>query len=111
MLMKNLVLTDEVISGKVYIVEMKDGETTSFRLLSETLSHYIFSYTTDETVEVFEKAKKDVIGIFEVRECGILMAGNEPVKGLFFVFKLIGKVQQHRIRLNFKDKDGISLYN
>jgi uncharacterized membrane-anchored protein len=67
-LMKNLALTDELLSGKVYMVELKDGEITSFRLLSETPTHYIFSYTTDETEEVFEKAKEEVNGIFEVRE-------------------------------------------
>jgi hypothetical protein len=66
--MKNLALTDELLSGKVYMVELKDGEITSFRLLGEIPTHYIFSYTTDETEEVFEKAKSDVIGIFEVRE-------------------------------------------
>ncbi|MCL6572654.1 MAG: hypothetical protein K6T88_13370 [Bacillus sp. (in: Bacteria)] len=66
--MMNLALTDELLSGKVYMVELKDGEITSFRLLSETPTHYIFSYTTDESEEVFEKAKKEVKGIFEVRE-------------------------------------------
>lgn len=66
--MKNLAQTNEILSGKVYMVEMEDGEITSFRVLSETPTHYIFSYSTTETVEVFEKAKKEVIGIFEVRE-------------------------------------------
>ena len=50
------------------MVEMNDGEISSFRVLSETPTHYIFSYSTDETVEVFEKAKHEVNGIFEVRE-------------------------------------------
>ncbi|MEH7504444.1 hypothetical protein V7152_20925 [Neobacillus drentensis] len=66
--MKNLAIANDVLSGKVYMVEMKDGEISSFRILSETPTHYIFSYSTNETVEVFEKAKKEVIGIFEVRE-------------------------------------------
>ncbi len=66
--MKNLAAANDVLSGKVYMVEMKDGEISSFRILSETPTHYIFSYSTNETVEVFEKAKKEVIGIFEVRE-------------------------------------------
>ncbi|WP_312473114.1 hypothetical protein [Neobacillus sp.] len=66
--MKNLRLTNEVLSGKVYMVEMQDGEISSFRILSETPSHYILSYSTDETVEVFEKAKREVSGIFEVRD-------------------------------------------
>jgi uncharacterized membrane-anchored protein len=66
--MKNLAAKNEVLTGKVYMVEMKDGEISSFRVLSETPTHYILSYSTNETVEVFEKAKNDVIGIFEVRE-------------------------------------------
>lgn len=66
--MRNLAAANDVLSGKVYMVEMKDGEISSFRVLSETPTHYIFSYSTVETVEVFEKAKNDVIGIFEVRE-------------------------------------------
>lgn len=66
--MRNLAAANDVLSGKVYMVEMKDGEISSFRVLSETPTHYFFSYSTDETVEVFEKAKNEVIGIFEVRE-------------------------------------------
>jgi hypothetical protein len=66
--MKNLASTDVVQCGKVYMVEMQDGEISSFRVLSETPTHYIFSYSTNENVEVFEKAKNEVIGIFEVRE-------------------------------------------
>ena len=66
--MRNLADANDVLTGNVYMVEMKDGEISSFRVLSETPSHYIFSYSTDESVEVFEKAKHEVIGIFEVRE-------------------------------------------
>jgi hypothetical protein len=66
--MKNLALTNDVINGVVYMIEMQDGEISSFRVLGETPSHYILSYSTNETVEVFEKGKSEVIGIFEVRE-------------------------------------------
>jgi hypothetical protein len=66
--LKNLADANDVLTGKVYMVEMNDGEISSFRVLSETPTHYIFSYSTDETVQVFEKAKHEVIGIFEVRE-------------------------------------------
>jgi len=66
--MKNLALTNELLNGKVYMVEMQDGEISSFRILSETPTHYIFSYSTNETVEVFEKSKNEVNGIFDVRE-------------------------------------------
>lgn len=66
--MKNLASTDEIQCGCVYMVEMLDGEISSFRVLSETPSHYILSYSTNESVEVFEKAKKEIIGVYEVRE-------------------------------------------
>jgi hypothetical protein len=66
--MKNLAEANDVLTGKVYMVEMKDGEISSFRLMGESSTHYIFSYSTNEAVEVFEKAKNEVIGIFEVRE-------------------------------------------
>ncbi|MEH7356971.1 hypothetical protein V7150_26050 [Neobacillus drentensis] len=66
--MINLALTNEILNGKVYMVEMQDGEISSFRILSETPTHYIFSYSTNETVEVFEKSKNEVNGIFDVRE-------------------------------------------
>ncbi|MFL6558484.1 MAG: hypothetical protein ACJ8MO_20505 [Bacillus sp. (in: firmicutes)] len=66
--MKNLAAENQVLSGTVYMVEMEDGEISSFRVLSETPTHYIFSYSTNETIEVFEKAKNEVCGIFEVRE-------------------------------------------
>lgn len=66
--MENLALTNRILTGKVYMIEMQDGEISSFRVINETPSHYIFSYTTNETVEVFEKAKNEIVGIFEVRE-------------------------------------------
>jgi hypothetical protein len=66
--MKNLALTEEVMSGKVFMIEMQNGEINSYLVLSETPTHYIFSYSTDDTVEVVEKAKKEIIGIYEVRE-------------------------------------------
>jgi hypothetical protein len=66
--MKNLAEANDVLTGKVYMVEMKDGEISSFRIMGESSTHYIFSYSTNEAVEVFEKAKNEVIGIFEVRE-------------------------------------------
>ena len=60
--------TNEILNGKVYMVEMQDGEISSFRILNETPTHYIFSYSTSETVEVFEKSKNEINGIFDVRE-------------------------------------------
>lgn len=66
--MKNLVFTNEVVEGKVYIVELQDGEVNSFRILSETPNYYILSFSTDDSFEVFEKAKIEVQGIYEVKE-------------------------------------------
>ncbi|MEO2076063.1 MAG: hypothetical protein ABGX20_11905 [Bacillus sp. (in: firmicutes)] len=66
--MENLAVMGEVQSGSVYMFEMQDGEISSFRVLSETPSHFILSYSTTETVEVFEKAKNEISGIYEVRE-------------------------------------------
>ncbi|MGJ7922648.1 hypothetical protein [Neobacillus sp. LXY-4] len=66
--MRNLALTNEVISGKVYMVKLAGSEIDSFRVLTETPTHYIFSFSNDESVEVFEKAKKDIVGIYEVKE-------------------------------------------
>lgn len=67
--MKNLAFTEDVLPGKVYVIKMHGGETNSFRILTETPTHYIFSYTADDgQVEVFEKAKQEVSGIFEVKE-------------------------------------------
>ncbi len=66
--MKNLAFTNDVLTGKVYMVEMDDGEISSFRIISETPTHYIFSYSTNESVQVFEKGKHEIMGIFEVRE-------------------------------------------
>lgn len=66
--MKNVAATDEVLNGKVYMVEMLDGEINSFLILNETPTHYIFSFSKDDTVEVFQKSKEEVVGVYEVRE-------------------------------------------
>lgn len=66
--MNNLALKNEAISGKVYMVEMTDSRIDSFRVIGETPTHYIFSFSKNDAVEVFEKAKTEVIGIYEVKE-------------------------------------------
>ncbi|WP_066367606.1 hypothetical protein [Neobacillus fumarioli] len=68
--MKNLALNNEVVPGKVYMVEMKNGEVSSYRILSDTPSYYILSFSKDGSFEVFEKAKGEVLGIYEVVEWG-----------------------------------------
>jgi hypothetical protein len=66
--MKNLILTNEVMNGTVYMVEMKDGGTESYRVIAETPTHFILSFTKEDSVEVFEKAKMDVVGIYQIKE-------------------------------------------
>lgn len=67
--MQNLLNTNLVMCGNVYVIEMENGETNSYRIIGETPSHYILSSTKEDgAVEVFEKAKKDLTGIFDVRE-------------------------------------------
>jgi hypothetical protein len=49
--------------------EMENGETKSFRVIGETPSHYILSFSNEDgSLEVFEKPKKDVSGIYDVKE-------------------------------------------
>jgi hypothetical protein len=64
----NITPVETVISGNVYMVEMANGEIDSFRVVTETPTHYIFSFSVDGAVEVFEKAKSEVIGIYDVKE-------------------------------------------
>jgi hypothetical protein len=66
--MKNLMLTNEIVTGKIYMVETLDGKVDPLRVLAETATHFIFTLTNDDSVEVFEKAKTDISGIFEVKE-------------------------------------------
>lgn len=67
--MKNLVTTDQVTCGNVYMFELENGETNSFRVIGETPSHFILSFSKEDgSSEVFEKPKKDMIGIYDVKE-------------------------------------------
>jgi hypothetical protein len=54
--------------GKIYMVEAINGETETLRILNETPTHYIFSSSSNDSVEVFERAKKDIRGIHEIKE-------------------------------------------
>lgn len=66
--MENLALNERVIAGKVYMVEMQSGDVESYRVISETPTHFILSFSINDSVEVFPKAKKEIIGIYEVKE-------------------------------------------
>ncbi|MGJ7913260.1 hypothetical protein [Neobacillus sp. LXY-1] len=64
----NLLNTNAVVSGQVYMVELADGDLHSFRVLTETPTHFIFSYSTEGSNDVFEKSKSDIYGIYDVKE-------------------------------------------
>jgi hypothetical protein len=66
--MKNLMLTNEAVAGNVYMVEMNGEEPKSFRMISETPTHFILSFTKNDFVEVFEKSKADIKGIYNIKE-------------------------------------------
>lgn len=66
--MVSSITTKQIILGKMYMVETNDGKTQSLRIISETESHYIFSVVTDQSNEVFEKAKSEIIGIYDIKE-------------------------------------------
>ena len=65
--MRNLA-NGTALTGSVYMVKYQDGETNSFRILAETPSHFIFTYTEGDSATVFEKAKKEIAVIYEVKE-------------------------------------------
>ncbi|WP_147532997.1 hypothetical protein [Bacillus marasmi] len=66
--MKNLAQTQEFVSGKIYIVESQNGNVDRYRVLAETPSHFIFYKGDGENVDVIEKAKKEIVGIYEVKD-------------------------------------------
>lgn len=66
--LKNLALTNEFISGKIYMVEAQDGNVERYRVLAETPTHFIFYKGDGDNVDVIEKAKKDIVGIYEVKD-------------------------------------------
>ncbi len=66
--MENLTGTNGVVGGKIYMVEIHGRKIDSYRVLAETPTHFIFSISNDASVEVFETAKKDIVGIFEVKD-------------------------------------------
>ncbi len=62
-------MTDTNIQlGKIYMVETEDGQTQTLRVINETPTHYIFSSSANDLVEVFPKAKKEILGIYEIKE-------------------------------------------
>jgi hypothetical protein len=70
----NITPVEKIITGNVYMVEMADGAVDSFRVLTETPTHYILSYSIDGAVEVFEKTKSEIKAIYDVKEW---LAGNK----------------------------------
>lgn len=68
MSLKNLAHTNTFVSGKIYMVEAKDGNVERYRVLAETPTHFIFYKGDGDNVDVIEKAKKDIVGIYEVKD-------------------------------------------
>ncbi|WP_318503091.1 hypothetical protein [Bacillus sp. T3] len=66
--LENLAHTLEFVSGKIYMVEAQDGTVERYRVLAETPSHFIFYKGNDENVDVIEKAKNEIVGIYEVKD-------------------------------------------
>ena len=50
------------------MVEAQNGNVERFRVLAETPSHFIFYKGNDENVDVVEKAKNEIVGIYEVKD-------------------------------------------
>lgn len=66
--MRNFASIEHVVPGKVYMVEMKNGKAESYRVLTETPTHYILSFSKDGGVEVFDQSKENILGIYEIKE-------------------------------------------
>jgi hypothetical protein len=57
-----------IILGKIYMVEEIDGKIQTLRIINETPTHYIFSSSSNDSVEVFEMAKQEIRGIHDIKE-------------------------------------------
>lgn len=66
--LKNLADTLDFVTGKIYMVEVQDGNVERYRVLAETPTHFIFYKGNDDSVDVIEKAKNEIVGIYEVKD-------------------------------------------
>lgn len=66
--LKNLAHTQKFVSGKIYMVEVQDGNVERYRILTETSTHFIFYKGNDDHIDVIEKAKNEIVGIYEVKD-------------------------------------------
>lgn len=66
--MKNRLHDNHIVPGKLYMVKANGEDAQSLRILSETPTHFIFSLSNGESVEVFEKAKEQLDGIYEIKD-------------------------------------------
>lgn len=66
--MNNLLKTENVQAGKIYIVDLIEQGTKTLRIITETPSHYIFVKEDEDGCNVFEVDKNKIKGIYEIKD-------------------------------------------
>lgn len=66
--MNNLLNNGNIISGKIYMVELDQESAKPVRVLAETPTHIIFVIECDNGSNVFERSKQDIKGIYEIKD-------------------------------------------
>ena len=66
--MNNLLNNGNIISGKIYMVELDQEPAKTLRVLTETPTHIIFVIDGDNGSTVFERSKQDIKGIYEIKD-------------------------------------------
>ena len=66
-MMNKLLNNTRIVSGKIYMVELKDQPAQLLRVLTETPTHIIFVKESDIGSNVFERSKQDINGIYELK--------------------------------------------
>lgn len=66
--MRNLLNNGNIISGKIYMVELKQEPAKTLRVLTETPTHLIFVIEEELGSNVFERSKEDIKGIYEIKD-------------------------------------------
>ena len=66
--MNNLLNNGNIISGKIYMVELDQEPAKLLRVLTETPTHIIFVMEDENGSNVFERSKQDIQGIYEIKD-------------------------------------------
>ncbi|WP_019241165.1 MULTISPECIES: hypothetical protein [Bacillus] len=66
--MKNLLECGNIISGKKYVVEMKENETKILRVLTETPTHLILVKEDSDACDVCDYSKQELLGVYEIKD-------------------------------------------